>query len=195
MTNNIEFYFDFVSPYAYLAHKRIIKILQSKKIDFIYKPILLGGLHNNLGIIAPGLINLKKKNMINDCKMVAKKFDINFKFNDHFPINSLNLMRGLLTIDSEKKFNYIDNFFEAYWYKNIDLSEEENIKIILEKLEINYKNFIININQTDIKEELKDLTRKAEKKDIFGAPTFYVNDKLFWGQDRIDYAIEEYENN
>ena len=78
MTKSIEFYFDFVSPYSYIAHKRIRKMDKEENIKFIYKPILLGGLHNLIGITAPAFINPKAKFMIRDCKMVAKKFNINF---------------------------------------------------------------------------------------------------------------------
>ena len=191
MIKQIDFYFDFISPYAYLAHKKIIKLQQTKKIDFIYKPILLGGLHNKLGIVAPGLIEIKKKFMINDCKMVAKKFDINFKFKDSFPINSLYLMRGLLTIESDKKFNYIDKFYEAYWSKNLDLKNQDTIKIILKNIGIDHEKFAKDIKLEEIKTELKELTNLAEKKNIFGAPTFVVNNKIFWGQDRLEYAIDE----
>ena len=81
MTKSIDFYFDFISPYSFLAHKRICKIENEEKIKFIYKPILLGGLHNLIGITAPAFINPKAKFMVRDCKMVAKKFDIKFKFN------------------------------------------------------------------------------------------------------------------
>jgi len=107
MIKSIDFYFDFVSPYSFLAHKRIRKIENEEKIKFIYKPILLGGLHNLIGITAPAFINPKAKFMVRDCKMVANKFDIKFKFNSKFPINSLNLLRGLLSINSDKKKTYI----------------------------------------------------------------------------------------
>ena len=81
MTKIVDFYFDFVSPYSFLAHKRIRKIENEEKIKFIYKPILLGGLHNLIGITAPAFINPKAKFMVRDCKMVANKFNIKFIFN------------------------------------------------------------------------------------------------------------------
>ena len=116
MTKSIEFYFDFVSPYSFLAHKKIRKIENNENIKFIYKPILLGGLHNLIGITAPAFINPKAKFMVRDCKMVAKKFEIKFTFNPLFPINSINLMRGFLSINPDKKNTYIDYFFDAYFY-------------------------------------------------------------------------------
>ena len=191
MTKSIEFYYDFVSPYSFLAHKRIREIEKRESINFIYKPILLGGLHNLGGITAPAFIDSKKKFMIQDCEMIAKKFNINFKFNDKFPINTLNLMRGILIINKELKNKYIDLFFDAYWLLNIDLSDEKNFQNILEKIQININNFFNDIKKQKTKDLLKNLTKEAFDKEIFGAPTFIVNNKLFWGQDRLDYAIDE----
>ena len=194
MIKSIDFYFDFVSPYSFLAHKRIRKIENEEKIKFIYKPILLGGLHNLIGITAPAFINPKAKFMVRDCKMVANKFDIKFKFNSKFPINSLNLLRGLLSINSDKKKTYINNFFDAYWQDGLNLNEEKIIITILRKCKIKQADFRKEINNQKIKNKLKKLTQDAFKKDIFGAPTFVVNKKIFWGQDRLDYALNEYKN-
>ena len=191
MTKSIEFYFDFVSPYSYIAHKRIRKIDKEQNIKFIYKPILLGGLHNLIGITAPAFINPKAKFMIRDCKMVAKKFNINFTFNPKFPIISLNLMRGLLSIKSDKKKTYINNFFDAYWCEGLNLNEELVIFSVLKKCKINKDDFQKKIKDQKIKNKLKILTQEAYEKDIFGAPTFVVNNKIFWGQDRLDYALDE----
>ena len=194
MTKLIEFYFDFVSPYSFLAYKQISKIEKEMNIKFNYKPILLGGLHNLRKITAPAFIEGKKKYMIDDCKMIAKKFDIKFQFNQNFPINTVSLMRGILTIDEEKKKKYLESFFDAYWSSNLDLSNKDIVKKILEKLNIDSKHFFKKINEDEIKNLLKKFTQEAYDKEIFGAPTFIVNNKLFWGQDRLDYALDEYKN-
>jgi 2-hydroxychromene-2-carboxylate isomerase len=192
MSKSIDFYFDFISPYSFLAHKRIRKIEKTENIKFTYKPILLGGLHNLIGITAPAFINSKAKFMFRDCKMVSKKFNIKFKFNPLFPINSLNLMRGLLSVKNGLKNTYIDFFFDAYWQDALNLNEEKIIFSILKKIKINKRNFLKNINDQKIKDKLKQLTQYAYEKDIFGAPTFVVNKKIFWGQDRLNFALEEY---
>ena len=189
MTKLIDFYFDFISPYSYLACKKINNL---NNINVNYKPILLGGLHKLSGITAPAFNERKMKNMKNDCELIAKKNNIEFKWNDKFPINSLSLMRGYLVIDAKLKKKYFDNCFNAYWKDNIDISNEENLSKILEKCEIDIKFFNESINQLEIKDELKELTSNAFEIDVFGAPTFIVNKKLFWGQDRLDYALDEY---
>jgi len=192
MSNSIDFYFDFISPYSFLAHKRIRKIEKTENIKFTYRPILLGGLHDLTGITASAFINSKAKFMFRDCKMVSKKFNIKFKFNPLFPINSLNLMRGLLSVKNGLKNTYIDLFFDAYWQDALNLNDEKIIFSILKKIKISKSNFLKNIKDQKIKDKLKQLTQNAYKKDIFGAPTFIVNKKIFWGQDRLDYALDEY---
>ena len=189
MTNKIDFYFDFISPYTFLAHKRIIKL--NKRNNFNYKPILLGGLHNLGGITAPAFNERKMKNMKSDCEIIAQKNEIDFVWNANFPINSLYLMRGFIFINDDKKDRFIDICFDYYWEKNKDISKKDVIKMILGECNIDENLFSEGINNQKIKDELKNLTSDAFAKDVFGAPTFVINNKLFWGQDRLDYALEE----
>tara|TARA_Y100000992_G_scaffold300653_1_gene269747 strand:- start:687 stop:1265 length:579 start_codon:yes stop_codon:yes gene_type:complete len=192
MSKYIDFYFDFISPYSYLAHRKIIKLNQRN--IFNYKAIFLGGLHNLGGITAPAFNERKMKNMKNDCILISKKNDIPFKWNDKFPVNSLNLMRGFLLIDKDKKSRFVDVCFDAYWKDNLDISTEQNIFKILSYCKIDHHIFNNGIKEQKIKQELKNLTNEAFEMDIFGAPTFFINNKLFWGQDRLEYAIDEYKN-
>jgi 2-hydroxychromene-2-carboxylate isomerase len=190
MTKEIDFYFDFISPYTYLAYKKIQSLPKDIKIN--YKPILLGGLHNLEGITAPAFIKPKLKHMISDCDLIANKNKSNFIWNSKFPINSLNIMRGYLYINAEKKDLYLDIMFDAYWKDNLDISNEGIFKTLLEKCKIEAISFFNGIKDTKIKDELKSVTQKAHDKGIFGAPTFIVNNKIFWGQDRLEFALDEY---
>ena len=192
MTKKIDFYFDFISPYSFLAHKKIINSNDRNK--FNYKAILLGGLHNLSGITAPAFNERKMKNMRNDCMFIAEKNKIDFTWNEKFPINSLYLMRGYLFINHNKKDKFFDVCFDAYWKNNFDISKEENIKKILIECDIETEDFEMGIKDKKIKDELKDLTNIAFQNDVFGAPTFVINQKLFWGQDRLEYALDELNN-
>jgi len=191
MTKSIDFYFDIISPYAYLAYKQLSSLENLKKIKFNYKPILLGGLHKLAGITAPAFNEFKMKNMKNDCNLIASKKNIKFQWNDKFPINTLKIMRGYLSVNEEKKDIYLETFFNAYWRDNIDLENIDEIKNLLKKIDIDTNNFFNDLEDIKIKEKLKEITNSAFEKEVFGAPTFVVNNKLFWGQDRLDYAIEE----
>ena len=192
MTKSIDFYFDFISPYSYIAHKRIKYLKTKDKIIFNYKPILLGGLHNLEGITAPAFVKLKLNHMITDCELIAKKNNFDFKWNSKFPINSLSLMRGYLVIDAALKDLYTDIIFDAYWRNNINISDKKELKNIIIKCKIDMKDFTNAINNQEIKDELTKNTKSAHEKHIFGAPTFVINKKIFWGQDRLDFAIDEY---
>ena len=103
-------------------------------------------------------------------------------------------MRGFLIIDDIKKNKFIDLCFDAYWKDNLDISIEKNIKKILTDCEIDHDFFKESIKEQKIKDKLKNLTSEAFRLDVFGAPTFLVNNKLFWGQDRLEYAIDEFSN-
>ena len=192
MISAIDFYFDFISPYSYLAHQKLKKLDKDNKININYKPILLGGLHKLGEITAPAFNERKMKNMKNDCELIAKKNKINFKWNEKFPINSLYLMRGYLVIEDKIKNDYFNTCFDSYWKDNEDISDERIINQILQKCKIENNKFFKDIKDTNIKDELKRLTRTAFERDIFGAPTFVVNTKIFWGQDRLEYALDEY---
>ena len=132
--------------------------------------------------------------MKNDCELVSNKNHIPFKWNEKFPINSISIMRGYLFINAEKSKDYLDKFFNAYWRDNVDLSIQENLTKILNTLKIDQVSFLNGISNKKIKERLKELTSGAFNKEIFGAPTFLYNKKLFWGQDRLDYVIDEFLN-
>ena len=191
MSSHIDFYFDIISPYSYIAHKKIQKIKEHQKVIFNYKPILLGGLHNLAGINAPAFNKYKIKNMQSDCELVSKKNDISFKWNLKFPINSLSIMRGYISVNDNQKEDYLNIFFDAYWRDNLDLSSEKEISKLLESLKIDSKIFFDKIKQQSIKDALKKFTNDAFEKEVFGAPTFIVDNKIFWGQDRLEYALEE----
>ena len=190
MTKEVEFYFDFISPYAYLAYKKIQSLPKDIKIK--YKPVLLGALHNLEGITAPAFIKPKLKHMISDCDLIANKNKSNFIWNSKFPINSLSIMRGYLFINAENRKLYLNVMFDAYWKDNLDISNEKILKNLLEKCKINSIKFFDGIKDLKIKDELKSITQDAHDKGIFGAPTFVVNNKIFWGQDRLEFALEEY---
>jgi len=192
MIKSIDFYFDFISPYSYLAHKKIKRLKEEKNINFNYKPILVGGLHNLQGITAPAFIEPKLKHMISDCDLIAKKNKSDFIWSSKFPINSLNLMRGYLFISDETKDLYLNVIFDAYWKDDLDTSDEKILETLLETCKINSNEFLDGIKDSKIKDKLKDITQEAYDKKIFGVPSFVVNNKIFWGQDRLEFALDEY---
>ena len=192
MIKPFDFYFDFISPYSFLAHKEIRKIEHKESIKVRYKPILLGGLHNLHGIKAPAFIPAKAKHMIKDCKLIAEDKGIKFKFNSYFPIRTLNLMRGVFVAeeDNYKKY-YIDAIFDSIWQDGLNMNDENIIFRVLKNLNVNPKTFTLRSSSSLIKETLRKRTSEAYEKGIFGAPTFVSNNKIFWGQDRLEFVLKE----
>ena len=192
MIKPFDFYFDFISPYSFLAHKEIRKIENKIDIKIRYKPILLGGLHNLHGIKAPAFIPAKAKHMIRDCKLIAERNNIKFKFNSYFPIKSLNLMRGVLVAEEDNIKNYyIDNIFNTVWQDGLNMNDEIIVHKVLKNLNVNPKTFALRSTSSLIKDSLRNKTNEAYAKGVFGAPTFVSNNKIFWGQDRIEFALKE----
>ena len=184
MIKPFDFYFDFISPYSFLAHKEIKKIEQRNSTKIRYKPILLGGLHNLHGI--------KARHMIRDCKLIAERNNIKFKFNSYFPIRSLNLMRGVLVAEEDNfKSYYIESIFNAIWQDGLNMNDENIIQRVLKNLNVNPKTFSLRSTSSSIKDSLRKRTSEAYEKGVFGAPTFVSNNKIFWGQDRIEFVLKE----
>ena len=192
MNKSFEFYFDFISPYSFLAHKQIRKLEKKNSIKIKYKPILLGGLHNLHNIKAPAFIPAKAKFMIRDCKMIAEKNGVKFKFNSYFPIKTVNLMRGVFIAEEDDfKSFYVDNMFDSIWQNGFNMNDQNIIDKILKNIQVNPKTFFLRSTTQNITEKLKNKTNEAYEKGIFGAPTFLINNKIFWGQDRLEFVIKE----
>jgi len=188
----IDFYFDISSPYSYLAHTQLRKYEKETGERINYMPIFLGGLHRLAGITAPGLNPLRGKYLIKDLKLFADKYKIKYQFNRYFPIQTIQIMRGAIVAGQNDYFqNYIDKFFVAAWVDSLNLNDEKIFEKFLKNMDINYSDFIKKLSDPKIKDELKDRTDTAFKKGIFGAPTFIVNGKMFWGQDRLEFVFKE----
>ena len=192
MTKSIEFYFDFSSPYAYLGFKEIKKYEKKYPFQIKYMPIFLGGLHNSAGITPAAFNKIKSKYMLQDTKLVANKKNIKFSFNSYFPIKTVNFMRGaIIAKDDNYEKIYVEKIFDSIWRDGLNMNDNIIINKVLKNLDLNPSIFFGKVSEIKIKDKLKKLTNDALKKGIFGAPTYYVNRKIFFGQDRLSYAIDE----
>ena len=192
MTKSIEFYFDFSSPYAYLGFKEIKKYEKKYSFQIKYMPVFLGGLHNSAGITPAAFNKIKSKYMIQDTKLVANKKNIKFSFNSYFPIKTVSFMRGaLIAKDENYEKIYVEKIFDSIWRDGLNMNDNIIINKVLKNLDLNPSIFFEKVSDIKIKDKLKKFTNDALKKGIFGAPTYYVNRKIFFGQDRLNYAIDE----
>ncbi len=155
-------------------------------------PIFLGGLHNSADITPAAFNKIKSKYMIQDTKLVANKKNIKFSFNSYFPIKTVNFMRGaIIAKDNNYEKIYIEKIFDSIWRDGLNMNDNIIINKVLKNLDLNPDIFFGKVSDIKIKDKLKKLTNDALKKGIFGAPTYYVNRKIFFGQDRLGYAIDE----
>ena len=155
-------------------------------------PIFLGGLHNAAGITPAAFKKLKSKYMIEDTKLVSKKKNISFHFNSYFPIKTVNFMRGVLIAEKDNsEKNFIEKIFNAIWMDGLNMNDPIVINKVLKNIDLNPEIFLKKVSDQKVKDKLRKLTDDALKKKIFGVPAFVVNKKMFWGQDRLSYAIDE----
>tara|TARA_B100000945_G_scaffold320302_1_gene329916 strand:- start:1775 stop:2254 length:480 start_codon:yes stop_codon:yes gene_type:complete len=158
-------------------------------------PIFLGGLHNSAGITPAAFISLKSKYMLEDTKLISKKKNIKFIFNSYFPINTVNFMRGVIIAEKDNfQKIYVEKIFNAIWKDGLNMNDPIVINKVHKNMDLNPEIFLAKATEQKIKDKLRKLTDDALKKGIFGAPTFLVNKKIFWGQDRLSYAIDEIKN-
>ena len=195
MTKPIEFYFDFSSPYSYIGYKEIKRLEKKDLIKIKYMPIFLGGLHNAAGVTPAAFIDVKSKYMVEDTKLICEKKNIKFIFNSYFPINTVNFMRGVIIAEKDNfQKIYVEKIFNAIWKDGLNMNDPIVINKVHKNMDLNPEIFLAKATEQKIKDKLRKLTEDALKKGIFGAPTFLVNKKIFWGQDRLSYAIDEIKN-
>ena len=187
---DIDFYFDYVSPTSYLAWHRV-KALPPEIGDRInLRPILLGGLFKGSDNQSPMLNGSKGKYIRHDIERAAGGLGVPFLFNSHFPFSSVAVMRGAVVAQDENcLWEYSECAFAAAWSQDIDISSEEGMAKAFGGLGKDYKKLFSRIDE-DVKSRLKESTQKAADRGAFGAPTFFVGNEMFFGQDRVEDLVK-----
>lgn len=195
MVKNIEFHFDFGSPTAYLAYTQLKLIAERNETKIEYYPILLGGVFKATGNNPPAAVPAKGKYMMVDLQRYANKYRVPYERNPYFPVNTLALMRGAVSYQDDGDFiKYIEVMFRNMWIEPKNLNDEEVLKKVLIENNFDVEDFIIRITDQNVKDKLISNTENAVNKGAFGAPTMFVGDQMFFGQDRVEF-VEEYLNN
>ncbi|WP_411288369.1 2-hydroxychromene-2-carboxylate isomerase [Phenylobacterium sp.] len=185
------FLFDFGSPTTYLAHKRLPQLLARTGASVEYVPILLGGVFKATGNASPAMIPAKGAWMNADLQRFAVRHGTPFARNPHFPINTLHLMRGAAGLKDDPRFMaYVDAVFEAMWLEPKNLGDPAELPPVLARAGLTVEEFRALVERDDVKERLKQQTEAAVARGVFGAPTFFVGDAMFFGQDRLDFVEE-----
>lgn len=191
MTKEVDYYFDCISPAAYISWARLPDLIEESHAKVNYKPMLLGGVFKATGNSSPITVPAKGAYVFEDFKRWAKRYDVPYVVNDKFPINSLYLMRGIIAYKDDLRFMSLTNaIFDAMWVSNKDLTDSEVVAQVVSSANIDPVHFVEAINDPLTKQALIEATDEAISRGVFGAPTFFVDGVMFWGQDRMDFVIE-----
>lgn len=192
MSKTVEFWYDVMSPTAYLAHWELKNVAERTGAKIDYKPMLLGGVFKATGNQTPVNIAPKGQWMFVDLANYAKKYGVPMKHNPYFIFNSMPLMRGALVAEQRGEVErYSDVMFNAIWRDAKNLGDPQIIMETLTENGFDAQAYMDGIQQPAIKEALINNTSAAVEKGVFGAPTFFVGDKMWWGQDRLDWVEQE----
>lgn len=193
MSKTVEFYFDLGSPATYLAYTQLPKICEQTDSQLVYVPILLGGVFKATGNASPATVPAKGRYMFIDLDRYAKRYGVPLKINPHFPINTLVLMRavtGMQMRHPERFAAFVDCLFKALWIEGRNLNDPATVGAVLSENGFDPEEILALSADEDVKSALKDTTEKAVQRGVFGAPSMFVGEQLFFGQDRLDFVSE-----
>lgn len=192
MTKSVDFYFDVGSPTAYLAYKRLLQLRAQYSLSISYQPMLLGGVFKATNNASPITIPAKGAYMVqHDLPRFAKRYGVTLNVNPHFPINTLNLMRGAIAAQQlECLADYLDAVFDAIWVAGKNMGEVDIVAPVLQAAGLNAEQLLQHSQQPEVKAALISNTEAAVARGVFGAPTLFMDGQMYFGQDRLDF-IEE----
>ena len=193
MPKTAEFFFDVGSPASYLAWTQMLALCAQAGATLVYKPMLLGGVFQATGNASPAMVPAKGRYMTVDLGRFAQRYGVDFKMNPHFPINTLQLMRGVIGMQLRQPARFevfLRAVFTALWVKGANLNDPAVTAATLVEAGFDPTDVFALVNDTDIKAALKANTEEAVARGVFGAPTVFVGDAMFFGQDRLDFVRE-----
>jgi len=186
-----EFFFDFGSPTAYLAWTQLPGICAAAGADLAYRPMLLGGVFQATGNASPVSVPAKGKYMLADMARFARRYGVPMRFNPHFPINTLQLMRAAVAVQSRmpgRFVDYVTAVFESTWVEARNMGDPATVAEVLQRAGFDVKAILDLASDPAVKESLKSNTEEAVRRGAFGAPTMFVGKEMFFGQDRLDFV-------
>jgi 2-hydroxychromene-2-carboxylate isomerase len=189
MAKTFDYYFDFGSLATYLAHTQMDKIKAETGASPIYLPMLLGAVFKATGNASPASVPAKGKYIFVDFKRFADSYGVPLETNPFFPIITTTLMRmltGLQMRSDARMHEFMDTIFKAIWVDALNLNAPEVVEQVLREAHFDPIDLLQLANEQATKDRLKDITTQAVDRGVFGAPTFFVGQDMFWGQDRIE---------
>jgi len=197
-TRSVEFFFDFGSPTSYLAWTQLPGICSANGAQLVYRPMLLGGVFQATGNASPVTIPAKGRYMLTDMARFARRYGVPMQFNPHFPIHTLPLMRAALGIQAAlpgRFTDYVTIVYRAMWVEARNMGDPAVAAEVLERGGFDAQAVLALASDPAVKEALKASTEEAVRRGAFGAPTMFVGDQMFFGQDRLDFVAQALQAN
>lgn len=192
MAGTVEFLFDVVSPTAYLAYKRLPDIAARTGAAIVWTPVFLGAVMQGSGNHPPGTVPAKGAYMGRDLVRCAERYDIPFALNPHFPVKTLILQRAAIALLDEGGEDalrpFLDACFQAIWVDGKNMGSAAVAAETLSAAGFDAEDLVARASEPAVKEKLKANTDGAVARGVFGAPTFFVGEEMYFGQDRLDYV-------
>jgi len=192
-TRTVEYFFDVGSPTAYLAWTQLPKIAAETGAAIAWRPMLLGGVFKATGNTSPVTVPAKGRWMNEDIARWARRYGVPFAFNPHFPINTLPLMRGATALQMRRPadfLRYLDAVERAMWEAPRNLGDPAVLAATLAEAGFDADELVALTGDPEVKAKLVATTEEAVARGVFGAPTFFVGDAMFFGQDRLEFVRE-----
>jgi len=191
MSKQVEFFFDVGSPAAYLAWTQLPSIAAAAGAEIVWRPMLPGGVFKATGNQSPIAVPAKGAYIKLDFARFARRYGVPFSINPHFPINTLTLMRGAAGyLETPALQRYLGAVFTAIWVERRDMGDPAVVAETLRAADLDPAEFERLAGDEASKTRLKAITEEAVARGVFGAPTFFVGDEMFFGQDRLDFVAE-----
>lgn len=192
MAKSFEFFFDYVSPTAYLAHFVVPGVVERTGAEVVYRPMFQGGVMRATGNKPPGALPAKAAYLSRDVPRCAAHIGVPYHMNPAFPANTLVLTRATMGMegDPEKRARFIDACFRhSYGVENpVDPADPAQLAAMCEAEGFDVEEIVALGTAQENKDKLRANTEEAVKRGVFGAPSFFVDDELFFGHDRLDYV-------
>lgn len=186
MSKRVEFFYDYVSSYSYLANSQLATLGAA---EIVYRPIFLGAIMSAVGNTPPATLPARGNYLRQDLKRWAARYRIPFNMNPRFPQNTLGALRLALVALREDKFQPLHQMlFDAMWIHERDLSDDAVLRELAGAAGLDADRSIAASSDQDIKALLKANTDEAIARGAFGAPTFFVGDEMFFGNDRLEFV-------
>ena len=191
MGKTVDFIFDFGSPNGYLCHKVIPEIEARTGATFNYVPALLGGIHkltnNQPPMIAFGEVKGKLAyEQLETERFVARHNLDAYRFNPHFPVITLLIMRGLIAAEMDgQKMPYIEVVLKAMWEDGLKMDDPDVVAKALADGGLDAERLMARVQEKDVKQKLIDNTNETVARGVFGVPTFFLGDEMFFGKERL----------